>query len=78
MSTKTVPVSRRALIQRINRALRKDDKILKTARSERVRLDLGDYYIINTRRNLLTDKQIDLESLGRELDALADYERLED
>jgi hypothetical protein len=76
MATKkaTVPVSERALIQRINRALREDDRVLKATRGERARLDLGYFYILDTRRNFVVAKECNLEVIGRELGVLADYE----
>jgi hypothetical protein len=46
-----LPVSERATIQRINRALASQDMVLRTARSERMRLDVGHWYVVNTRVN---------------------------
>ena len=43
MTKQKVPVSMRAVIQRINRKLTDDDEVLKTTRGERARFDLGDY-----------------------------------
>jgi hypothetical protein len=48
-----VPVSLRAIVQRINRKLAEDDEILKKTRGERWRGDLGDWYIVNFRTNAL-------------------------
>jgi len=74
-----VPVTTRALVQRINRALRKvGDGVLKKTRGDRWWHELGDYYLINVNRNLITDKHIDPESLGRKLGVLKDYERISD
>jgi len=42
-----VPITMRALIQRINRKLRDDDTMLKITRGERWRHDLGDCYVVN-------------------------------
>ena len=41
-------VSERAIIARINRALAPQDMQLKTSRGWRMKLDVGDYYVINT------------------------------
>ena len=38
-----------------------DLKKLDTARGERVRIDLGEHYIIDQRRNLVMDTNVDLE-----------------
>jgi hypothetical protein len=73
-----VPVSARALEQRINRKLAAQGEKLKRCRSDRWRHDLGDYYVINVDKNIIVFKQVNLEVLGRELGALAPYERLED
>jgi hypothetical protein len=40
-------VSERAIIARINRALAPQDMQLKTSRGWRMKLDVGDYYVIN-------------------------------
>jgi hypothetical protein len=76
MSEATVPVTARALIQRINRALKKDDQVLRQARGERARLDLGDYYVVNTRRNFIDAQHVNVEALARELDVLKPYEHV--
>ena len=40
-------------------------------------LNLGDYYLIDTRRNWVSRTHVDLEKLGRELEVLQPWERLE-
>jgi hypothetical protein len=42
-----VPVSMRALLQRINRKLAKDGAVLKTLRGQRYAHDLGRYYSVD-------------------------------
>ena len=74
---RTVPVSRRALIQRINRRL-PEDEILKTSRGHMLRNHVGDYYILDVNRNCIVTGHVDLEKLAKELKALAPYEHLED
>lgn len=69
-----VPVSTRALIQRINRKLAERDQVLRTARGERARTELGDYFVIDVHRNVLTLYRVNLEVLGRELGALQPWE----
>lgn len=69
-----VPITMRALIQRINRKLADDDDVLKVARGEKMRQDAGDFYIVNTRLNGLTGKDVDPEKLARELGLLKDWE----
>ena len=73
-----VPVTMRALIARINRKLAPQDLQLKTARGMRVRVDVGDYYVINTRINGIMQryKDCDPEELARELGVLKQYEEV--
>ena len=71
-----VPISARALAQRINRALHHQDEMLKKARGARAQAELGDYYTVNWRLNVLTNKHVDLEALGRELKVLKDFEEV--
>jgi len=77
MKKETVPVSQRALIARINRALKKDDEVLKATRGERWRDEQGDFYILDWRKNWIVYKHVDLEELGRELEVLKPFEHLE-
>ncbi len=65
-------VSKRALVQRINRQLRKQDEMLKAGRGA----NAGEYYRVDTDRNFLIEEDVDLAKLGRELGVLAAYERL--
>jgi hypothetical protein len=72
--TAGVPVTLRALLQRINRKLGKEDERLVTARGEKARVELGDYYILNVNRNWLVSQHVDPETLGRELGVLRAWE----
>ncbi len=76
MVKQKVPVSRRALVQRINRALAGEEECLRTARGGRARQDLGDFYVVNYNRNFVVRKDVDPEDLARELKVLADHEAL--
>lgn len=74
------PVSERALIARINRALKREDDLaqLKTCREDsRAYSTCGRYYIVDHSRNTITATHVDLENLGRELGVLADHEEVE-
>jgi hypothetical protein len=79
-----VPISERALSARINRALvagrllGDNDLRLKKTKGAKARQDLGDYYVLNTRRNYVVHryKDVDLEQLGREVGAIAEWEEL--
>lgn len=65
-------ITRRALVQRINRHLRKRNEALRGTRGP----NTGEYYRVDTNRNVLIEERVALEKLGRELGVLAPYERL--
>lgn len=69
-----VPVSTRALMQRINRAMRDDERVVKATRGDRARMDLGWYYVLDWNRNLVVDTNVNLEELGKEYAVLKAYE----
>ena len=78
-SRRTVTISERALVQRINRKLAPDFEQLRVARIDsRVEFDFGRYYLINQSLNFVIAKNCDLETLGRELGVLTAFESLED
>jgi hypothetical protein len=70
----TVPVTARALVQRINRKLAAAGQRLKATRGARWRGDLGDYYTIDTNRNCVVAKGVDPAALGREIGVLRPWE----
>ena len=73
--SKTVPVSARAAIQRINRKLAPDGEKLKRCREGgRWLSDLGRYYVLDVNRNVLLTRHVDLDALGRKLKVLAPWE----
>jgi hypothetical protein len=72
--TRGVPVTTRAVIQRINRLLAAEGKELKKTRGILAERDLGDYYVCNS--DSVLSHHVDLETLGREMGALQSYEVL--
>ncbi|MGD0115622.1 MAG: hypothetical protein ABSC13_06425 [Dehalococcoidia bacterium] len=72
---KLVPVSRRALVQRINRKLALNGEALRKGRG-RWADEMG-YYIIDVNGNLLVAKDCDLVALGRELGVLRGWESVD-
>jgi len=72
-----VPVSTKALLQRINRKLAHDTQVLKKVRSARVVQRVGRYYIVDTYNNLLLHTHCVPEVIGREKGVLAAWERVE-
>jgi hypothetical protein len=73
-----VPVTTRAVIARINRALKPDDQMLKITRGARAQVDLGRYYVLNYMRNLIVKHHVDPETVARKLGVLKDYEEVID
>jgi hypothetical protein len=72
------PVSRRALIQRLNRKLVKDGLSLKKTSGKQAKHDLGEYFVLDWKRNLAVELHVDLEKLGRKHGVLEAWERMED
>jgi hypothetical protein len=70
-------VTRRALVQRINRKLAPCEEKLHTARGARTKKDFGDFYIVQTRTRFLVQKDVNLAELATELGALKPSEQLE-
>jgi hypothetical protein len=73
-----VAVTTRALIQRINRRLAKDERILKTARSQRTEQSVGKFFVVDLARNYIVEQDVHPETLGRELGVLDKWERVQD
>lgn len=71
-----VPVTERALVQRINRALRDQGEVLKKSRGTQAFLDVGEFYILDIRGNFVAHMNVDIAELGRTLGILKDYEQL--
>ena len=60
-----VPVSERALVQRVNRMLAQEDQALKKTRGSRWLNDLGTYYTVDLQHNAILDRMVDLEEFGK-------------
>ena len=78
MAKTLAPVSERALIGRINRRLDRDNKkLFKSRPGSRLEANVGRFYVVDVWRNTVVDTHVDLESYGRELGVLAEWEQLE-
>ena len=74
-----VPVSKVALLARINRKLAGQGERLFARRGRAAdRETMGDYYIIDTKKNIPIEFWVDLEDKARELGVLQPWERLAD
>jgi hypothetical protein len=71
-----VPVNRRALITRINRALFTHDQQVFIARGDTAIAAVGKFRSRDDRRNFVVQRDIDFEDYARKLGVLADYEKL--
>ena len=78
MSDSKIPVSRRALVQRINRRLLKDGQVLWKTRGRTVPAACGEWTVVHWRSHLVERTHVDLVALARELDCLAGWEFVEE
>jgi hypothetical protein len=69
-----VPVTERSVVARVNRWLQANGEQLKPARSERVRAQVGDWFILDVKLNGVVREDVSLEVIARELGALRDWE----
>src|SRR5689334_12104789 len=75
--TSKIPVSQRALLARINCELaKKGEKMRRCPQGSRWFRDLGPFFVLNVRRNIITAKDCDLATWGRDLGCLEPYEEL--
>ena len=56
-----VPVSARAIVQRINRVPVTDLQALKVTCGERARFGFGDHYVLDLNKNFVTGMHVDIE-----------------
>jgi hypothetical protein len=78
MTKTTIPVTKRALLQRINRKLKASGQHVLATRGTAARREVGEFYQVNVDRNSHVASHVNLERLGRELEVLAPWERLAD
>lgn len=81
LADQKVPVTERALLQRINRRLEDAGRAGQQLRKNRnpgvARGSLGPYFVVDLDMNAIVDPHVsDLEALGRKVKALAPYEAL--
>jgi len=69
-----IPVTARALVQRLNRVLPRGVKIKKSGRGFAVKKTVGEWYMI--RNNRVVRTHLNLEAHARKLGVIAAYERL--
>jgi hypothetical protein len=72
-----VPVTERALIQRINRKLEPGLERLKMSRTEHMEQQIGRYWVLDLNRNFVRHPHVNLETYARELGVLREWEAVE-
>ncbi|GAB3479353.1 hypothetical protein [Azotobacter salinestris] len=73
-----VKVTERALLARINRALRKDNQQLCRCREDsQGYAELGDFYAMDTAQDVVMARHVDLAMWARDLGILPDWEELQ-
>ena len=77
MTATKAPVSRRALIQRLNRKLAKDGFTVKKTSGKQAKIEVGEFFVLNLERGVVTEKHVNLETLGRKHGVLAEWERMD-
>lgn len=71
---RTVPVTTRATIQRINRKLAPDYQRLRVTRGERWRGELGDFFVVDEFHNTIAQTHVDVEALAKDMGVLRAWE----
>ena len=78
MEHEKVPVTMRALVQRINRRLASESQCLKKARGKTAMTDLGAYYVLHYGNNTIVALKVNVPALAQDLGALKPWEALEE
>jgi hypothetical protein len=73
-----VPITRRALITRVNHKLAESDQQLIVSRGGTAKAAVGDFWVHDCGKQRIVRRDVDLEDYASEIGVLADYEKLED
>lgn len=71
-----IDLTKRALIQRINRTLAKTDRKLCASRSVATKAAWGEYHLISLSADMVCALHVNPEELGRELGAIRPWEKV--
>jgi hypothetical protein len=76
-TTHVLPVTERAILQRVRRAMRKDgDRLIVNRKPwQHEPANVGRFYVVDA-NNIMTDNDVDLGKLARDLGLLKPWERL--
>ena len=70
-----IPVSERALVARLQRALAKEGERLQKTRTQRARLELGEYFTVGE-SNVVARRGFEIEGFARKMGVLREYEEM--
>jgi hypothetical protein len=73
-----LPVTIRSITQRISRKLPEHQQLRSAARSARWQQEVGLYYIVDTVKGIVIERNIDLEMLASKLGCMETWERVDD
>lgn len=77
VTIKRVPISARAVRQRLNSKLAPDHKAVRKCSSDSPAwYTLGDYYLLNFQQNYVIDTHVNLESMARDFGVLAEWDEV--
>ena len=74
---KKLKITERALVQRLNRAMSKHGLKLKKSRTAQTQSSVGEWFILDTKKNFVVYQDVDLGGLAKKWKVLADWEELE-
>jgi hypothetical protein len=80
LQQEAVKVSEEALLQRLDRVLKKRGLILKKSKAKKDKAELGEWFIVDTLSttgNFIYKKNVNLEAYARTIHCLKPYEKLE-
>jgi hypothetical protein len=74
-----VPVTFNALLQRLIRRLIKDDRTIHSPKGRAERAELGSYYLVDLKKNVVVETKLTpakLEAMARQLEVLEAWEEV--
>jgi len=74
MEIKFVPISLRAVMQRVNRKLAGKHQVLKVIHGTRLEQELWRYYVVNRKHNAVQQTHVNVEVLAKERGVLQAWE----
>jgi hypothetical protein len=76
MTKDKIEVTKRSLIQRLNRALAPDQVLKSNRRSDRMIEEIGEYCILDLKQKRIVQRHVDLLQLAKKLGAIEAWEEI--